>query len=58
MMSSAYKCVVFDLGGVVFGSPIEGINEYEAANQLPKNFINIFIASTRDNAFSAWSAVL
>eukprot|EP01084_Bolivina_argentea_P212110 360627_1 len=46
-----YKAVIFDLGGVVFGSPIEGINRYERLNNLPTNFINIFIVSTKHNAF-------
>ena len=35
----------------MFGSPIEGINEYERLNNLPPNFINIFIVSTKENAF-------
>lgn len=37
------KAVIFDLGGVVLGSPLEGIAEYEKLIDLPNNYINAFI---------------
>ena len=50
-MSKLIKAVVFDLGGVIFGSPLEGINEFEIQYNIPNNFINICIVSTKNNAF-------
>mmetsp|Transcript_375 Transcript_375/g.425 ORF Transcript_375/g.425 Transcript_375/m.425 type:complete len:546 (+) Transcript_375:177-1814(+) len=47
-----FKAVVFDLGGVVLGSPLEGIAEYEAANGIPDGFINVAIVEQgRNGAF-------
>jgi len=43
MLKSGLKAVVFDIGGVVVGSPLEGIQDYEAANGIPHNYINIII---------------
>lgn len=37
--------VIFDLGGVVFDSPLEGIRKYERENNLPKFFIGRVIVS-------------
>lgn len=35
----AIQAVIFDLGGVVFDSPLEFIREYESRNGLPEHFI-------------------
>jgi len=43
-MSCILACV-FDLGGVVLGSPLEGIREYEIANGIPEGFVNVAIVS-------------
>lgn len=36
---------MFDLGGVVLGSPLQGIAEYEAARGIPAGFINVSISA-------------
>ncbi|KAG0256153.1 hypothetical protein DFQ27_005878 [Actinomortierella ambigua] len=41
--SLAYKAIFFDMGGVVVGSPFQGISEYEKENGLPPNYINVAI---------------
>ena len=33
------RAVIFDLGGVVFDSPLRFIREYEKANELPENLV-------------------
>eukprot|EP01084_Bolivina_argentea_P215378 365644_1 len=48
---SSCKAVIFDLGGVVFGSPLQRLNEYEKVHNLPHNFINICILQIQNNAF-------
>ncbi|KAJ3184122.1 hypothetical protein HK101_009854 [Irineochytrium annulatum] len=35
-----YKAVVFDIGGVVVHSPLEGIRIYERQHAIPENYIN------------------
>jgi putative hydrolase of the HAD superfamily len=45
--------VIFDLGGVVLGSPLHAIREYEAELGLPRNFINRVAADTAPAG--AWS---
>ncbi|UZJ53892.1 hypothetical protein CBS101457_003212 [Exobasidium rhododendri] len=44
-MSEVPKVVIFDVGGVVVGSPLVGINEYEKSKELPFNYINVAITS-------------
>ncbi|KAI8336999.1 HAD-like domain-containing protein [Chlamydoabsidia padenii] len=39
------KAVIFDIGGVCVGSPMEGIHRYEKEHQLPRNYINVAIVS-------------
>ncbi|KAL7754431.1 hypothetical protein RI367_000412 [Sorochytrium milnesiophthora] len=39
------SALVFDLGGVCVRSPLSAINQYEQELGLPKNFLNIAIAS-------------
>ncbi len=40
-----YKAVIFDLGGVVFGSPLHAIRRYEQANGIEENFVNRLVVS-------------
>jgi epoxide hydrolase-like predicted phosphatase len=40
-----FRVVVFDLGGVVLGSPLEGIAEFEREHGLPPGFVNVAIVS-------------
>jgi epoxide hydrolase-like predicted phosphatase len=42
----SYKAVLFDLGGVVLGSPLHAIADYERELGIPANFINRVVAST------------
>ncbi len=41
-----YQAVLFDLGGVVLGSPLHAIAEYERELGIPANFINRVVATT------------
>jgi len=36
-----FDAVIFDLGGVVLGSPLEGITEYEEMHGIPLGFVNV-----------------
>jgi putative hydrolase of the HAD superfamily len=47
------RAVVFDLGGVVLGSPLQAIAAYERANAIPENFVNRVVADTAPHG--AWS---
>ncbi len=49
------RAVLFDLGGVVLGSPFEGIAEYERTYTLTPGFITRLIASGGTD--SAWHAL-
>ena len=40
-----YRAVIFDLGGVVFGSPLHAIRCYELANGIEENFVNRLVVS-------------
>jgi putative hydrolase of the HAD superfamily len=48
-----YRAVIFDLGGVVVGSPLHAIAEYERAHELPAGFINRVVVTTAPGG--AWS---
>ena len=48
-----YTAVIFDLGGVVLGSPLHAIARYERACGLPANFINRVVVATGPSG--AWS---
>jgi len=37
------KAVIFDIGGVVVSSPIQGTYDYEQAHGLPHNYVNASI---------------
>ena len=47
------QAVIFDLGGVVLGSPMHAIAEYEKELGLPENFVNRVVARTAPTG--AWS---
>ena len=49
----AYRAVVFDLGGVVLGSPLHAIQRYERDRGFARNAINRVAAETAPNG--AWS---
>ena len=48
-----FRAVIFDLGGVVLGSPLQAFREYEAARGLPPAFIGRLIGETGPGG--AWS---
>lgn len=46
------RAIIFDIGGVVVGSPLVGINLYEQERGLPPDYINVGItARGRKGAF-------
>ena len=47
------RAVIFDLGGVVLGSPLHAIADYERDNSIPPNFVNRVVANTAPTG--AWS---
>jgi putative hydrolase of the HAD superfamily len=49
----SFQAVIFDLGGVVLGSPLHAINRYEQHLGLAKNAINRVAAETSPHG--AWS---
>lgn len=48
-----YRAVIFDIGGVVVGSPLHAIAEYERQHRIPGGFINRVVISTAPAG--AWS---
>jgi putative hydrolase of the HAD superfamily len=48
----AFRAVIFDLGGVVLGSPPQAFRAYEADLGLPTNFLNKLIV--RNGTQGAW----
>jgi epoxide hydrolase-like predicted phosphatase len=48
-----YQAVIFDLGGVVLGSPLHAIDRYEQHLELPRNSINRVVADSAPTG--AWS---
>jgi putative hydrolase of the HAD superfamily len=49
---SALRAVIFDLGGVVLGSPLHAIRRYEAARGIPRDAINRVVMATAPHG--AW----
>jgi putative hydrolase of the HAD superfamily len=49
----SYRAVLFDLGGVVVGSPLDAIAAYEAAEGITPGFINRVVVATGPGG--AWS---
>jgi putative hydrolase of the HAD superfamily len=52
-VSARFRAVVFDLGGVVVGSPLHAIARYERERGLPANAINRIVVAA--GAAGAWS---
>jgi epoxide hydrolase-like predicted phosphatase len=50
---SAYRAVIFDLGGVVMPSPMESFRAYERRNGLPHRFISEIVVNGGEHG--AWS---
>jgi putative hydrolase of the HAD superfamily len=50
-----FKAVIFDLGGVVFGSPFEHFDEYERVAGLPTGSVRSVIAHSSQHG--AWAAL-
>ena len=48
-----FRAVIFDLGGVVLGSPLHAISRYEHHHGLPRNAINRVVADSAPSG--AWS---
>lgn len=48
-----YRAVIFDLGGVVLGSPLHAIARYEREAGLPERFVGRVVADTTPHG--AWS---
>jgi epoxide hydrolase-like predicted phosphatase len=48
-----FKGVIFDLGGVVFSSPMQAFAKFESLHGLEHNFLNRMIVRNGEN--SAWS---
>ncbi|KAF9333563.1 hypothetical protein BG006_003449 [Podila minutissima] len=44
-LQRSFKAVFFDIGGVVVGSPFQGIADYEKKHNLPVNYINVAITA-------------
>ena len=49
----SFRAVIFDLGGVVLGSPLHAIQRYEQHHELPRNAINRVVADSAPTG--AWS---
>jgi epoxide hydrolase-like predicted phosphatase len=47
-----FRAVIFDLGGVVLGSPLHAIAEFEREHGIPAGFVNRVVADT--GAGGAW----
>ncbi|KAJ1721811.1 hypothetical protein LPJ53_003724 [Coemansia erecta] len=43
------RAVIFDIGGVVVGSPFLAISAYERSNGLPANYINVALSKLGDH---------
>ena len=52
-MAGNFRAVIFDLGGVVLGSPLHAIAAYEREIAIPENFINRVVMNTAPTG--AWS---
>jgi putative hydrolase of the HAD superfamily len=48
-----HRAVIFDLGGVVLGSPLEAIAAFERDHGIPEGFVNRVVVET--GASGAWS---
>ncbi len=49
----SYRAVIFDLGGVVFPSPLDAFRTYERSRGLPERFLSrVVLGDTRNGAWS------
>ena len=48
-----FRAVLFDLGGVVLGSPLHAIAAFERSRGIPEGFVNRVVADTGSNG--AWA---
>ncbi len=55
MTALQFRCVIFDLGGVVLGSPLHAIAQYERDHEIPAGFINRVVVDT--GSAGAWSGL-
>ena len=46
----AFRAVVFDLGGVVMGSPLHAIADYERSAGIPNGFVNRLVVARAETA--------
>ena len=53
MTEQTYKAVLFDLGGVVLGSPLHAIARFERDHQIPEGFVNRLVVEKAPDG--AWS---
>lgn len=53
MADDSLRAVIFDLGGVVMGSPLHAIAAYEQGEGIPAGFVNRLVVTT--GAGGAWS---
>lgn len=53
MTTMTHEAVIFDLGGVVFPSPIDAMREFERTNGLPHRFLSEVVLT--DVEHGAWS---
>jgi hypothetical protein len=44
-----YKTIIFDIGGVCVGSPLQGVAKYEKQHNLPKKYINVAIEKSGES---------
>ena len=51
--SPPFRAVIFDLGGVVLGSPLHAIANFEAEHSIPAGFVNRVVVDT--GAGGAWA---
>jgi putative hydrolase of the HAD superfamily len=51
--SATYRAVIFDVGGVIVGSPLEAIAAYEIEQGIPAGLINRVVVTT--GAAGAWA---
>jgi putative hydrolase of the HAD superfamily len=52
-MRAVYRAVLFDIGGVVVGSPLDAIARYERDQALPAGFVNRVVVTS--GARGAWA---
>ncbi len=53
MTGQRFKAVIFDLGGIVLGSPLHAIARFEKGRGIPDGFVNRLVVETAPDG--AWS---